>query len=453
MNSILLDGHGGREASIASRLSGDDPNLVINAVVGHENPTIIDAVARSGGSFEVGDPTDPNVVGSFAARTMTELAVISNDNALAAGVVDALQAQGIPTVGPSRDAARVEWDKAFARQLIGDIYPSLNPFYTVVDSEKEARNLLDRFERERRPVVVKPLGLTGGKGVKVMGPHFSTYDEAYEVTMGLLRQGDQAVMLEEKVDSTAVEYTAQVFTDGNVAIGPPITVDYPYRYDGDKGPGTGGMGVFTERGNPSYLTPEELETTRIVSHDLVQGLARAGLDFTGVLNIGFFATPDGLKVVETNARPGDPECINMMLLMHGNLPTALGNIAARKLTPTDISFKDAASVVVCLVDKQYAQETVSAQVASFSVNHEAVQEAGAQLFFASAVPAQRDGEFVTVGSSRALAVGALGETLEEARAKAYTAISNGITGPLEYRQDIGDPNYIQAMAARRHFRR
>lgn len=445
---ILVEGNGGREASLVYRVVHDEPGTVVNAVVAHENPTIVDLVEKTGGEYLVGDFTNPDVVADFAAGKEIDLAVVSNDDALANGVVDALRVQGMATVGPDQQAARVEWDKAFARQFFDDVDPSLNPPYRLASNEREIREAVSFFADQDTPVVIKPLGLTGGKGVQVQGPHFATYDDARDIGNRLLRNGDEMVLIEEKADPRSAEYTVQAFTDGKTVIHPPVTVDYPYRFEGDKGPGTGGMGVFTEKGKPSYLTPAEIERTEVVTDALIKGMAAKGMRFSGILNIGLFATPSGLQIVETNARPGDPECMNMMMLMEGNFAEALRKTTAQELTPHSFSYKDAASVVVYLVNKHYALRAAP-EPASFTVDHDAVDKTGSHLFFSAAKTGPTEGEYVTVGTSRALAVGAIGETLAEAREKVYSAIDTGIRGPLEYRRDIGDPEYVKSLATRR----
>jgi phosphoribosylamine--glycine ligase len=448
MRSILFEGNGGREASLACRVAQDEPGIVVNAVMAHENPTLVDLVERTGGAYEIGDFTSPPLVTNFAVRNQVDFAVVSNDDALANGVVDALRSEGIPTVGPDQRASRVEWDKVYARQLFDEIDHSLNPLYRLAGNDSEVKKALGFFEENDIPVVVKPLGLTGGKGVKVMGPHFGTYAEAHDIGTGLLSAGDKTVLFEERVDPRSVEYTVQAYTDGKTVIHPPLTVDYPYRFDGDTGPGTGGMGVFTERGLPSYLSPAEFERTQVLSDQLVQALAASGLRFSGILNIGLFATPRGIKIIETNARPGDPECMNIMMLMKGNFASVLGKTVRQELASTDFSYEDAASILVYLVNKNYALGETP-DPATFTVDHDVVEKTGAKLFFSAAQKASTESEYVTVGTSRALAVGAVGETLREARETVYRAIKTGIRGSLDYRRDIGDPDYVRSLAAHR----
>ena len=146
------------------------------AFVGHENPSILLAAARSGGGHVVGDVCDPAAVAAYARAMEIDLAMVSADEPLAAGVVDALLAQGTRAVGPTRSGAEIEWNKAFARELLAEVAPEACPMLRVVTSPAELDAAMAAFGP--RPVAVKPSGLTGGKGVKVMGPHLSDHAAA-----------------------------------------------------------------------------------------------------------------------------------------------------------------------------------------------------------------------------------------------------------------------------------
>src|SRR3981081_3840828 len=159
----------------------------LHAFVGHENPTIVGHVGASGGSHATGDICDPQAVAAFARAKEIDIAMVSADEPLAAGVVDALLAQGTRTVGPTRAGAEIEWNKAFARSLLAEVAPEAVPRMRAVRDATEAREAVASFGTA--PVVVKPSGLTGGKGVKVMGPHLATHAEAEEYAIGLLARG------------------------------------------------------------------------------------------------------------------------------------------------------------------------------------------------------------------------------------------------------------------------
>src|SRR5207302_362384 len=159
----------------------------LHAFVGHANPTIVRHARASGGSHAVGDVCDPRAVAAFARERAIDVAMVSADEPLAAGVVDALLAQGTRAVGPTRAGAEIEWNKAFARELLAEIAPEAAPELRIVRDAAEVERAIASFGA--REVAVKPSGLTGGKGVKVMGPHLRSRDEAREYALALLARG------------------------------------------------------------------------------------------------------------------------------------------------------------------------------------------------------------------------------------------------------------------------
>src|SRR6185437_12696731 len=232
---------------------------------------------------------------------------------LAAGVVDALLAQGTRAVGPTRDGAEIEWNKVFARSLLSEIAPEAVPRLHVVSDEAELQRAITDFGST--PLAVKPAGLTGGKGVKVMGPHLADHDAARDYVRELLSRGGagESVLIEERIDGA--EFTIQAISDGRTVVFPPSTYDYPYRFDGDEGPGTGGMGSLSVA-SPilPFMTPEHYREACSIIAAVIERLGALGRRFNGIMNSGFFATADGVKVIEFNARFGDPECMNIMSL-------------------------------------------------------------------------------------------------------------------------------------------
>ncbi len=230
--------------------------------------------------------------------------------------------------GPTRAGAEIEWNKAFARSLLAEVAPEASPLLHVAHDRREVDEAIASFGST--PVAVKPPGLTGGKGVKVMGPHLADHDEARDYALEPARgaaRPAKAVLIEEKI--IGAEFTIQAISDGRTVVFPPSTYDYPYRFDGDEGPGTGGMGSLSMP-SPTlpFMTAAHYERG-LLDHrarDRAPGRARAPLH--GVMNSGFFATADGVKVIEFNARFGDPECMNIMSLFEGSWPEVMEQIAA-----------------------------------------------------------------------------------------------------------------------------
>jgi phosphoribosylamine--glycine ligase len=413
----------------------------LHALVGHENPSIVRHAAESGGGHVVGDVCDPLLVAAFAREREIDLAMVSADEPLAAGVVDALRAQGTATVGPTRAGAEIEWNKAFARELLAEVAPEASPLLRVARSAEEVAEGIAAFGST--PVVVKPSGLTGGKGVKVMGPHLASHEEARAYGVSLLERGssEETVLIEEKI--VGAEFTIQAVSDGQTVVFPPSTYDYPFRYDGDEGPGTGGMGSLTMPGTtlPFMTRAHYMQACSIIER-VIARLGEEGRHFSGVMNSGFFATAGGVKVIEFNARFGDPECMNIMSLFNGSWPHVMERICAGALSAQDVPLRPEASVVLYLVSPDYALRAGPAY--EFALDRERIEADGSHVFFSSAVQAG-EGTYQTVGTSRAVALATTAPTLEQARAR---VVQSAMTIPvLEWRRDVGDEGYLDGLRA------
>jgi phosphoribosylamine--glycine ligase len=413
----------------------------LHAFLGHENPSIVGYAAASGGGHAVGDVRDPRAVAAFAREREIDIAMVSADEPLAAGVVDALHAQGTRAVGPTRAGAEIEWNKAFARSLLAEVAPEAAPALAIVREPGEVAAAIDSFGST--PVAVKPSGLTGGKGVKVMGPHLATHADAAQYAVELLARGrgGESVLIEEKI--LGAEFTIQAVSDGRTVVFPPSTYDYPYRYDGDEGPGTGGMGSLSLAGPTlPFMTASHYEQACTIVERVIARLSEQGRHFSGVMNSGFFATAEGVKVIEFNARFGDPECMNIMSLFSGNWPEAMERICDGRLTAADVPLREQASVVLYLVSPDYALR--SGPTYEFALDRAAIERDGCHVFFSSAVAAG-EGAYATVGTSRAVALVATAPTLEQARGCVSAC---AVTVPvLEWRRDVGDERYLDGLRA------
>jgi phosphoribosylamine--glycine ligase len=412
----------------------------LHAFVGHENPTIVTSAAASGGGHAVGDVCDPRAVAAFARERGVDIAMVSADEPLAAGVVDALLAQGTRAVGPTRAGAEIEWNKTFARELLAEVAPEAAPRLRVARTTEEVRDAIAAFGAA--PVAVKPPGLTGGKGVKVMGPHLDSHEQARDYALELLAQGkgEAGVHIEEKV--IGAEFTIQAISDGRTVVFPPATYDFPYRYDGDRGPGTGGMGSLSM---PSlelpFMTVAHYEQACSIIERVIARLREQGRHFTGIMNSGFFATAEGVKVIEFNARFGDPECMNIMSLFSGSWPRVMERISAGAISEADVPLRDQASLVLYLVSPDYALRKGPAY--EFTLDRERIEAQGCGVYFSSAVAGEADNVYRTVGTSRAVALATTAPTLEQARER---VVECARTVPvLEWREEVGRESYLEGL--------
>ena len=434
----LIVGHGGRESALAFRMAEHGE---LHAFMGHANPSLIRYAEACGGSHVIGDVCDPQAVAAFARAQEIEIAMVSADEPLAAGVVDALLAQGTRAVGPTRAGAEIEWNKVFARSLLAEVAPEAAPMLRVVTEAGGVKEAIDAFGAT--PVAVKPSGLTGGKGVKVMGPHLASHAEAGEYAASLLARGGagDAVLIEEKV--LGAEFTIQAISDGRTVLFPPATYDYPFRYDGDVGPGTGGMGSLS-MAEPTlpFMTASHYDEACSIIERVIARLGREGRHFTGVMNSGFFATADGVKVIEFNARFGDPECMNIMSLFRGNWPEVMERMSSGTLGEGDVPLGREASLVLYLVSPDYALRAGGPY--EFDLDRRAIEASGCHVFFASAVEIAEN-RYSTVGTSRAVALATTAPTLREARERVVECARS--VDVLEWRADVGDESYLEGLTA------
>ena len=273
----MIVGNGGRESALALRMA---EHSEVHAFMGHANPSLVRHTRASGGSHAIGDVCDPQAVAAFAREREIDLAMVSADEPLAAGVVDALLAQGTRAVGPTRAGAEIEWNKAFARSLLAEVAPEAVPMLRVVREAGEVDGAIASFDGA--PLAVKPSGLTGGKGVKVMGPHLASHAEARDYALSLLAHGkpEESVLIEEKI--LGAEFTIQAISDGRTVLFPPATYDYPFRFDGDEGPGTGGMGSLSMAAPTlPFMTAWHYEQACSIIERVIERLAEQGRHFTG----------------------------------------------------------------------------------------------------------------------------------------------------------------------------
>jgi phosphoribosylamine---glycine ligase len=415
------------------------------AFAGHLNPSLVQHTDASGGKLQLGDVCDAQAVAAFAREHEIDLAMISADEPLEAGVVDELLAQGTAAVGPTRAGAEIEWNKAFAREVLAEVAPEATPQLRVIRSAGEVDEAIASFGAT--PVVVKPSGLTGGKGVKVMGPHLASHADAADYARSLLVHAKQgsSVLIEQKI--VGAEFTIQAISDGKTVVFPASTYDYPFRFDGDEGPGTGGMGSLTSAAPIlPFMTPEHYTQACSIVERVIARLGEEGRRFTGVMNSGFFATADGVQVIEFNARFGDPECMNIMSLFEGSWPHVMERICAGALTPADVPLSGDASLVLYLVSPDYALNTGAPAPTpyEFELDVQAMQRAGCEVFFSSAVHVEAD-TYRTVGTSRAVALATTAPTLAAAHERIVERASS--VDVLQWRRDVGDERYLDGLRA------
>src|SRR5665648_557698 len=299
-------GGGGREHALtyATAASPQKPNIF--AVMAKQNP----GIANLCDDFLLEKETNVEQVVAYALDKNIDFAIIGPEAPLAAGLADALDKVDIPSMGPKKAVARIEFDKAWAREFMQRNKIAGCPRFGVFDSSKPAHE----FANSLGNVAVKPAGLTGGKGVKVMGDQLPDLETAKKYITQIIDGGDRVVVEENLIGE---EFTLQAFVDGEYLAFTPTVQDHKRAYEGDLGPNTGGMGSYT---NSSVLLPflkeSDYEAAKAIMQQTVAALkAETGEGYKGILYGQFMATANGIEVIEFNARFGDPEAMNILPLL------------------------------------------------------------------------------------------------------------------------------------------
>ncbi len=428
MKKCLLLGNGGREAVLAEYIAKE---YELYSILPYENPSIIEAVENSGGKYIVASPFDKELVKDFIQKEGLEICVISSDNLLQEGLIDLAKSLGLKAFGPTSKGAKIEWSKTYALEVVNEIAPEVIIKNYKIDKQEELEKVINNYKEDN--FVVKPEGLTGGKGVKVGGIHFKGIKEGYLYAKSCLEESGK-VIIQDKVEGS--EFTVMCLTDGKNVVPMPITFDYPYRYEKDLGPGTGGMGCISYKdGLLPFLTKEDIEKCAELMKKTINYLNKDSIEFTGVLYGGFFKTKEGIKFIEFNARFGDPEAINVLNALETPFTRVLENIINGTLSEENCKFSKEYTFTVYVVSKDYAVKT-NKEPTIFKMDAEKIKKKGVKLYFANA---KKIGEntYTSVSNSRLFAICTKGSDFEEIRKKVYEVIQEEVDKVLDYRKDIG----------------
>jgi phosphoribosylamine--glycine ligase len=369
-----------------------------------------------------------------ASEEKADFVIVGPEEPLADGIVNQFAEIGIPCVGPTKTLARLESSKAFTRELLAKHSIPGNPEYKVFSSMAGIGDYLTSLLGD---YVVKPDGLTGGKGVKLSGAHLSSIEEAVGYCDELFKAGHARVVLEEKLDGE--EFSLQSFCDGTHVIDMVLVQDHKRAGENDTGPNTGGMGSYScPDGSLPFLLPRHVqEASRInaaVAHAL---LKETGQKYKGILYGGFMIGPKGLRLLEYNARFGDPETMNVLSILENDFVDVCEAIIEEKLHSLPVSFQKRATVCKYVVPQGYPDNPIKGAQLDLSN----LPEEGANFRTYKAAVEERDGHLYMTGS-RALACVGIGATLAEAEAVAEQGASS-IKGPVFHRKDIGTQPLIQ----------
>ncbi|MBE6488628.1 MAG: phosphoribosylamine--glycine ligase [Methanosphaera stadtmanae] len=419
--NILVIGSGAREHAIAKAL---DKTADVYTYMGRKNP----GLARISKIYKVGDESDFDSIISFAKENDIEIAFIGPEAPLEKAIVDELEKVGIKSVGPKQEAAQIETNKAFMRKLFEDYNIDGSIKYGTFYSLEEAYEFIDEFGE---PVVVKPIGLTGGKGVKIVGDQLADNQEAKEYVKEIFDQkmgGFEGVVIEELL--IGEEYTIQAFVDGKTIVPMPAAQDHPHAFEGNKGPITGGMGSYSDKNHLlPFLSQEEYDLSVDIMKQTIDAIAKEATEYKGILYGQFMLTKAGPKLIEYNARFGDPESMNVLSVFDYDLAEISKQIVEGTLEKA--IFKNKASVCKYVVPDKYPNTKAADTIVE--VDEEKIEQLDAEVYYAAVY--EDDNQEVHLTSSRAIAVLAVRDSIKEAEIACEEAIKY-IKGEVYHRSDV-----------------
>ena len=417
---ILLVGSGAREHALARTLGQDPAVTALHALPG--NPGIGSVVSTAGmpTMLHQGNPLDPHGVTALAVEIGVDLVIIGPEGPLVAGVGDALRAAGIPVFGPDAAAAKIEGSKSFAKEIMAAAGVPTAASH-VCSTPSDLEEALDEYGD---PYVVKDDGLAGGKGVVVT----QRRKEAFAHGLAVIEAGG-VVVVEDFLDGPEVSLFC--LCDGKTVVPLQPAQDFKRAFDGDEGPNTGGMGSYT----PLPWAPAGLvdEVVATVAQPVIDEMAKRGTPFTGVLYCGLALTSKGTRVIEFNARFGDPETQGVLAQLRTPLAGVLLAAAEGRLAELPpLEWAEGAAVTVVIAAKNYPSSPKTGD----PIGGLAEVEEEPNVHVLHAGTAFTDNGVLVSAGGRVLSVVGHGPSLAAARERAYTGVEFITLEGSQHRTDI-----------------
>jgi len=427
MVNCLIVGHGAREHVIGETLVRGGADLF--SFMSFKNAGLEDLSK----DIKIHSETDFQEILEFSRIKKIDFAVIGPEAPLVVGIVDALEKGGIPCVGPKIEAAQLEGSKIFTRDLLDKYKISSNLISKTFDSMEGVESYIKEMGEDN--IVVKPEGLTGGKGVMVYGDHLFSISDILGYCEDLVKSKSRFI-LEEKCDGE--EFTLQAFVDGKNVIGSPLVQDHKRAYEGDNGPNTGGMGSYSLQDHlMPFITQDDVgESLEDMKKTVAAVKAETGVEYKGFLYGQFMKTAKGLKLIEFNARFGDPEAMNVLPLLTSNFVEICWDIINGSLS-NNIEFVKKATVCKYLAPEGYPENPKRDE--TIEIDQNKLKQFGAKYYYASVY---REGENIYTTTSRAMGVLGIADTLDRAEQIAEAGVGC-IKGKLFHRRDVGTQELLQ----------
>jgi phosphoribosylamine--glycine ligase len=428
---VLIIGGGAREHAICQAVH-QSKTSELYSLMHNKNPGIEHLCKQ----VRISDETNADEVVSFAENIAADLVLIGPEAPLQKGISDALYNHGFSVCAPSMNAARIETDKEWMRKLLDKYHINgqlKNKCFTNVDKT------MDFIEELHGNVAIKPIGLTGGKGVRVAGDHFTTLEEAKAYVTDILEKkigGKAKVLIEEK--AAGEEFTLQAFSDGTTILPLPLVQDHKRLKPDDKGPNTGGMGSYSSSdGLLPFISKSEYEHSALILQHIIEALDRNQSRYIGPIYGQFMSTSGGPKIIEINARFGDPEAMNVLPLIKNDYLYLCSAMIHQNLHTQKLDIRKYATVCKYVVPQGYGIKSMVDK--PIDVDESLIKESGSLLYYASV---NKKNDYITTTSSRSLAIVGLAETIEKAEQQCEEGLKGVQSNHIFIRHDIGSKKLI-----------
>jgi phosphoribosylamine--glycine ligase len=430
--NVLVVGGGAREHAICDAIARSE-QATLYSVMNNLNP----GIEKLAVEYLLKKETLVDDVVSYAKKKNIDIALIGPEAPLEVGLADELTKNGINACAPKKNAARIETDKEWMRNLLSKYKIPGQLHYKSFTDPKQAKEFINELDAQ---VAIKPIGLTGGKGVHIAGDHFNGTDEAMAYVTEVIQKkigGAAKVLIEEK--AVGEEFTLQAFTDGSHLTPLPAVQDHKRLLPDDKGPNTGGMGSYScANGLLPFLTQHEYNESVTNLQKIVNALAKERCTYIGPIYGQFILTANGVKIIEVNARFGDPEAMNVLPLLQTDFIEICTALLNGTLSKNDIQMEKKSTVCKYVVPEGYGIKSMVGE--TIDVNEDAIRQVGAMLFYASI---NKKNNHLMTGSSRSLAVVGITDKLAEAEKISEQALTYVRGDHLFIRHDIGTKKLLE----------
>lgn len=425
MERILIIGSGAREHIITKKLFDSPEDKLIFCWGSNRNPGILPLCEE----FIIGTLTDKTAISTFAEKHKITLAFIGPELPLSEGLADTLNDIGVSVIGPTQTLAQIESSKAFARNLTKHYEIHGSPAYYHFKNMDGIQDALDRLGDH---YVVKANGLMGGKGVKISGEHLYSHREALAYCKEIFNK-KQTVVIEEKLEGE--EFSLMSFVSEDQLVHMPAVQDHKRAFIGDTGPNTGGMGTYSSANHRlPFLKEKHISAAQEINDRAATALQEGcAKPYYGILYGSFMLTKKGIKLIEFNARFGDPEIMNLLSLLKTDLLVICKAIINGGLDQLDIEFENKATVCKYLVPNGYPDSPVKGEPIALSKMPDNVD-----CYF-GAIESQ--GNQLIMTGSRAIALVSKADTIQEASFNIEKVIPS-IQGKVFHRPDIGSTDLL-----------